>query len=335
MYYSDIMKWKEVYHDQLKDVMSAFSEFIGRIEQKKTQLDDLRPLPAMVVHKLREQLNIEWSYNSNAIEGNTLTLSETRMVLEEGITIKGKSFKEHLEVSNHHDAIEYVEQLSVNDNPITATDIRSVHALVMQKIDKEYAGKYRTGAVRITGASFVPPEASDVPILITELMDYIATNPENLPDIVLAVMLHHRFVWVHPFFDGNGRSGRLLLNLFLLRKGFPPAVLLKDDRKKYYDALKKADKGDISKLCLLIFQSIERSLDIYLSSISSNFGYYKPIEDIVEETSIPYNHEYVSLLARRGKINAYKDQGKWFTTKEAVTDYIANRKRNRTGLKHA
>jgi Fic family protein len=228
-----------------------------------------------------------------------------------------------------------VEHLSINDTPISASDIRSVHALVMQKIDKEFAGKYRNGAVRITGATFLPPHASEVSILISELLDYLDKNPQHLSDLVLAVILHHRFVWIHPFFDGNGRSGRLLLNLFLLRKGFPPAVILKDDRKKYYDALKKADKGDMSKLCLLVFQSIERSLDIYLSSISSNFGTYKPIEDIVEETRIPYNQEYVSLLARRGKINAYKDQGKWFTTEAAVLDYVANRKRNRTGLKHA
>jgi len=328
------MIWLEIFLSQLEELKTTHAEIINRIETKKTQLDAVRPIPSYLLNKLKEQIHIEWSYNSNAIEGNTLTLSETRIVLEQGMTIKGKSFKEHLEISNHHDAIEFVSQVATKNESLNNYVVRSIHELVLLKIDKEFAGNYRTGSVRITGAKFQPPEASEIQLLMTELLDFVENNPNQLSPIVLSVLLHHRFVWIHPFFDGNGRTGRLLLNLFLLKNGFPPAVILKDDRQKYYTALRKADAGDYSKLALLLFQSIERTFDLYLSAISSNFGYYKPIDDIVKEESVPYGQEYISLLARKGKINAYKDNGVWFTTKEAVNEYVVGRKRKRTDLKY-
>ena len=328
------MKWLEKFLSQQGEISTTHAEIIHRIETKKAQLDEVRPIPSYLLNKLKEQIHIEWSYNSNAIEGNTLTLSETRIVLEQGMTVKGKSFKEHLEISNHHDAIEYVSQLAAKNESLSNYTIRSIHELVLLKIDKEFAGTYRTGSVRITGAKFQPPEANEIQALMTELLDFIENNPKQLSTLLLSVLLHHRFVWIHPFFDGNGRTGRLLLNLFLLKNGFPPAVILKADRQKYYTALRKADAGDYNKLALLLFQSIERTFDLYLSAISSEFGYYKPIDDIVKEESVPYGQEYISLLARKGKINAYKDNGVWFTTKEAVSEYVVGRKRKRTDLKY-
>ena len=154
-------------------------------------------------------------------------------------------------------------------------------------------------------------------------------NPFELNDIELATIFHHRFVWIHPFFDGNGRTVRLLFNLLLMKEGFPPAIILKNDRKKYYDALNSANNGDYSKLLLLILQASERSLDIYLSSLNNTYDNYRPISDIVEEEKLPYGQEYVSLLARKGKIDAFKEGRNWLTTKEAVLDYIENRERKR------
>lgn len=324
------MNWIESFNKQLPKLQTEFKEVLERLEQKKQRLDEMRPLPMYIVGKLREQLNLEWSYNSNAIEGNTLTLSETEMVVHHGMTIKGKSFKEHLEVSNHHDAIEFVNKLAAQENPISQTDIRSVHELVLLKIDKEFAGMYRNAAVRISGARFQPPEASLVPSLMSDFLDFISAQSGEMETALLAAIFHHRFVWIHPFFDGNGRTGRLLFNLLLLQKGYPPAIILKVDRKKYYDALANADAGKFSKITLLMIQAIERSLDIYLSSLLESESGYKSIDSIVREEQVPYGQEYISLLARQGKIDAYKENGVWFTSEKAVNTYITKRKRKRT-----
>ena len=308
----------------------------NRIDQKLKKLQSLRPLPPSAVRKLKEQFEIEMTYNSNAIEGNSLTLKETYLVIHEGLTIKGKPLKDHLEAKDHHEALEFLYEIVQHDSHPTLSEhlIRTLHQLVMKKTDEEFAGKYRNSNVFIGGADHIPPDALLVPAEMKKLMNWFVREIKHLHSIELASLLHHKLVYIHPFFDGNGRTGRLLLNLFLLKNGFPPAVILKADRQKYYTALRKADSGDYSKLTLLLFQSIERTFDLYLSAISSDFGYYKPIDDIVKEESVPYGQEYISLLARKGKINAYKDNGVWFTTKEAVSEYIVGRKRKRTDLKY-
>lgn len=131
---------------------------LARLEHKKAQLDALRPLPAAAVARLKEQITVEWIYNSNAIEGSTLTLRETQLILETGLTIGGKSLHEHFEVINHKDAIEYVESLSEQDAPFSAFHVRQIHKLVLTRIDDENAGQYRRTHVRIGGAQHVPPE---------------------------------------------------------------------------------------------------------------------------------------------------------------------------------
>ena len=166
--------------------------------------------------------------------------------------------------------------------------------------------------------------------LLDELINYIAENPLELNKVMLATIFHHKMVWIHPFFDGNGRTVRLAMNLLLLRKGFPPAIVLKNDRKKYYSALNEANKGDDEKLYLLMCQALERSLNVYVNAMPGR-GYddYEPISDIVKEPDMPYGQEYISLLARQGKIDAYKEGRNWLTNKKAIEDYINNRKRER------
>lgn len=159
------------------------------------------------------------------------------------------------------------------------------------------------------------------------MIDWV--NGSELDLIIKSAIFHHRFVWIHPFFDGNGRTVRLVFNLFLMQAGFPPAIILKNDRKKYYEALNQANNGDYSKLVLLVIQALERSVDIYLSSLNNTYDDYKPISNIVEEEKIPYGQEYLSLLARQGKIDAFKEGRNWLTTKEAVWDYIEKRDRKR------
>ena len=316
------MKWQEYPY-----YFEGLEKQLERILQKKAELDKLRPIPTYALKSIKESMTIEWTYNSNSIEGNTLTLQETKMVIEEGFTIKGKSLREHFEAVNHQEAIEFVESLVSDSYILNEKDILNVHNLVLNKIEKDFAGRFRTSGVRISGANFVPPNALKIDDYITELIEWVNSSNKNF--LIKSAIFHHRFVWIHPFFDGNGRTTRLLFNLLLMKEGFPPAIILKNDRKKYYDALNSANNGDYSKLLLLILQASERSLDIYLSSLNNTYDNYRPISDIVEEEKLPYGQEYVSLLARKGKIDAYKEGRNWLTTKGAVLDYIEKRERKR------
>ncbi len=307
-----------------------FQSTFERLYDKLAVLKQSRPLPAIALHKIKESLTIEWTYNSNSIEGNTLTLRETQMVLQEGITVKGKSLREHFEAKNHEKAVDYLYSLVQENYTLRSIDILSLHELVLRMIEDEFAGRIRNGGVRITGANFVPPNANKVSDLLDELIDFVNTNPSGLNDIELATVFHHKLVWIHPFFDGNGRTVRLAMNLLLMRKGFPPAIILKNDRKKYYEALNQANSGNYQKLILLMSQALERTLNIYISSLPDNDYDFQEISNIVSEPNeLPYGQEYISLLARQGKIDAHKEGRNWFTTKKAIEEYMANRKRMR------
>lgn len=302
---------------------------IDRLFEKKAKLDNSRPLQGGVLQKIREDLSIEWTYNSNSIEGNTLNLRETQMILQDGITVGGKSLREHFEVINHEKAIKYLYNLVNNEYQLRNIDILNLHGFILKNIEDDFAGRLRNGGVRIVGANLTPPNANKVPDLFDELVNFVNENPLGLDDLLLTTVFHHKLVWIHPFFDGNGRTVRLAMNLLLMRKGFPPAIILKNDRKKYYEALNQANKGSYQKLCLLMLQAIERSLNIYMGAMPGNSYDYEPISTIVAEPEFPYGQEYVSLLARQGKIDAYKDDRNWLTTKAAVVNYMDKRKRKR------
>jgi Fic family protein len=303
---------------------------IERLYEKKARLETSRPLPNSALHRIKEDLTLEWTYNSNSIEGNTLSLKETQMVLQEGMTVKGKSLREHFEAYNHEKAIDYLYTLVNKNYTLRSIDILSLHGLVLRSIEDDYAGRLRNGGVRIVGANFTPPNANKVSDLLDQLITFVNDNPLGLNDILLSTIFHHKLVWIHPFFDGNGRTVRLAMNLLLMRNGFPPAIILKNDRKKYYEALNQANKGKYHKLCLLMLQALERSLNIYINALPHNtYEDYEPISHIVSEPDVPYGQEYVSLLARQGKIDAYKEGRDWLTTKSAVQSYIKTRKRKR------
>ena len=302
---------------------------LERIDEKKSQMDSKRPIPAIALKSIKESLDYEWTYNSNSIEGNTLSLRETQMVIENGLTVHGKSLREHFEVLNHHEAIGYVESLISENKILNITDIMTIHSLVQQNIEKDYAGRYRNSGVRIQGANFVSPNALKVSDMMDELLGWVNYENTNLHVLIKAAIFHHRFVWIHPFFDGNGRTVRLSMNLLFMNYGYPPAIILKNDRKKYYSALDAANLGDYSKLLLLVLQAAERTLDIYVGSLFNTYEEYQPIINIVSEPDIPYGQEYISLLARRGRIDAFKEGKDWLTTKAAVKEYVAGRKRKR------
>lgn len=301
-------------------------KLLTRLEEKKGALDRIRPLPKAALEKLRSQIVVEWTYNSNALEGNTLTLKETRLVLEHGITIAGKSLREHFEATNHKEAIFYLEGL-VKTRAITEEEILKIHALVLKNIEREFAGRYRRGQVRILGAQHLPPNCLKVPGLINELAGWIAKNPDDLHIVELAAMAHYKFVKIHPFYDGNGRTARLLMNLILMRRGWPPAVLAVRDRKRYYNALAKADKGDYVPFVNLAAQAAESMLNLYLSAAGKWETPLLPLIELAPKTS--YSAEYLSLLARRGELDAEKRGKTWYSTLEAVRQYRDQRQRNR------
>ena len=303
------------------------SKILKRIEEKKRLLDKSRPLPKSALEKLREQIIVEWTYNSNAIEGNTLTLRETRLILEQGITVAGKSLREHFEAINHRDAILFLEKL-VKKRGVEEDDILKIHQIILKNIEKEYAGKYREGTVRILGALKLPPNYLKVPKLMKELYREINKNPEKLNIIELASVTHYKFVAIHPFYDGNGRTARLLMNLILMQKGYPPVVVLRNDRKRYYNALQKADKGDHKSFILLMAISIERALDLYLRAIKGGAREeLGPLSKLAKKTI--YSQEYLSLLARQGKLAAVKEGRMWYSSLKAIRDYKEKRERKR------
>ena len=296
-----------------------------RLETKKKQLDSLRPLPKAAVNRLNEQIMVEWIYNSNAIEGSTVTLQETRLILETGLTIGGKSLREHFEVINHRDAIDYVEGLAAGKEAITAFHVRQIHKLVLTRIDDESAGSYRQTQVQIAGATHTPPESWLVPQQMDEWSDWLAGSQKLVHPVELAALAHHRLVAIHPFVDGNGRTARLVMNLILMRSGYPPTVILRANRKQYYRVLADADEGKDAPLINFVGRAVERSLTLFLEACTP---VTTPPEEESEWISLreaalgsPYSQEYLSLLARLGRLEAVKRGRNWYTTRQAVDSY--------------
>lgn len=295
------------------------------IEEKKARLDRLRPFPPIALKRLHEQIVVEWTFNSNAIEGNTLTLRETALVLKEGLTISGKPLREHLEVVNHKDAILELERIVAKKTDLTEDGVRALHKIILKGIDDAEAGLYRRQRVRILGARHIPPDPVKVPSKMKECMDWYGRSQDILHAVELAAVLHHKLVLIHPFIDGNGRCSRLIMNLVLMRYGYPPAVILRVDRKKYYRVLREADQQDYENYLNFVARSVERSLIIYLEALtpsdSKEFNKQGYITLAEAAKKAPYSQEYLSLLARRGVLPAVKFGRNWMTTRDAVQEY--------------
>ncbi len=206
------------------------------IDDLKAKLDQYRPLSPAIVKNLHEDLILRWTYHSNAIEGNTLTLLETKVVLE-GIAVGGKALKEHFEVINHCDAILYIEDIRKKQESFSECQIRNIHQLIMKNIDDENAGQYRQQNVLISGATTNPPDYTLLNDKMAQFIDWYNTEAHNLHPIERAAKVNADFVGIHPFVDGNGRTSRLLMNLELMKAGYPPSVITVENRLAYYEAL--------------------------------------------------------------------------------------------------
>ncbi|MFZ4098823.1 MAG: Fic family protein [Chlamydiia bacterium] len=234
------------------------------VSAKKAALDALRPLPPAVLINLQEWFRIETTYTSNALEGNTLTSSETAIVVEKGLTIGGKTVREHLEAINHAHAFDYIVTMAAKDpQHVSLREIRSLHQLVLKGIDDAHAGGWREVHVQVSGSVYEFPPPWKVAELMDEFESWLKSSKEH--PVVVAAEAHLRLVTIHPFVDGNGRTARLLMNLLLLQAGYPPAMIYPNIRARYIDSLVQAQQfEDADRFMELIIEAVDGSLDIYL-----------------------------------------------------------------------
>jgi len=231
--------------------MNELDDLLLRIDAMKTRLDTCRPLAG---EQVQLALDIEYTYESNRIEGNTLTLRETDLVINKGLTVAGKSMREHMEAINHYEAILYIRDLATRQIALDEREIRAIHALVLRGIDRDNAGKYRSLPVLISGSRHTPPQPWQVPKLMEEFGLWLEVEAPALHSVLRAAEAHERLVTIHPFIDGNGHTARLVMNLILLADGYAIANIPGDteNRMGYYDALEKsnleADKRDFLML---------------------------------------------------------------------------------------
>jgi Fic family protein len=218
------------------NAMKEILDLIQVIDQLKAELDHYRHLDN---YRIQQAFELEYTYESNRIEGNTLTLKETDLVINEGMTISGKPLKDHLEAINHRDALEYIKEIAQNKIDFSERVLLDIHNLILRGIDKDNAGAYRSVPVLIKGSTHQPPQPYLVPKQMEDLFAWYESQKDQLHPILLGAELHLQLLTIHPFIDGNGRTARLMLNLFLLRYGYPIAILKGDSQSRiaYYNAL--------------------------------------------------------------------------------------------------
>ena len=256
---------------------------IARLDELKAQIDALRPIKPEQEQRILQKFRLDWNYHSNAIEGNSLTLGETRAFLLEGLTAKGKSFKDHLDIRGHNQLILFLEDFVRQKEILTEAGIREMHKMLLVEpyqveartpdgqVTKKWVtlGEYKTepNAVQTaTGEWIYYARPEDTGPRMAELVAWYRQQTETQAEhpLLVATLFHHRFTHIHPFDDGNGRMARALMNVILMREGFPPAVLKTQNRAEYVAALRKADSGDSGDLAMFVGTSLLRSEELVL-----------------------------------------------------------------------
>lgn len=251
--------WTPGYGGPIVELESVYKH----LESMKAALDKARPLPPETAKSLRKTLSLLYTYNSNAIEGNTLTLIETKVVVEDGLTIGGKKMREHLEAINHSEAIQFIEEIARDKAPLNERTLKDIHNLILKGIDADNAGRWRSQNIFISGASHTPPDALHVPEKMEQFFNWCASNAASrLSTVERAARIHADFVAIHPFIDGNGRTARLIMNLELMKDGYPLAIVPVEQRSDYYRNLARiATNGDYvpfaKQVCELTDQGFE------------------------------------------------------------------------------
>ncbi|WP_026705803.1 Fic family protein [Flavobacterium soli] len=250
-----------------KNVSKSLKKILDEIDTLKSKLDKVRAFDS---YRIAQALELEYTFESNRIEGNTLTLRETDLVINEGLTVSGKSMREHLEAINHQEAIGYIKHLMEKNSILNERELLSIHNLILRGIHPEDAGRYRKVQVMIKGSLHMPPQPFIVPKQMEDYFFWYESNKKSLHPVVLAAEMHERLVTIHPFIDGNGRTSRLIMNLILLSHGFIIANIKGDydTRMEYYQSLEKAQTSSNKEDFLLFIARIEKeSLERYISII--------------------------------------------------------------------
>ncbi|MBS1652198.1 MAG: Fic family protein [Bacteroidetes bacterium] len=250
-------------------IPKKLSKIILKIDEIKAKINELRPLNHVQENKINNYFSTLYTFESNKIEGNTLTFQETNLVLKEGVTIGGKSVKEHLEAINHSEAITYLYELVGQNESLNERFIKNIHRLILKGIDDLNAGTYRKTEVRISGSNHIPPQFFDISAKMEGLINYFNLNT-SLHPVILAADIHQILVGIHPFIDGNGRTSRLVMNLILLQNGYYIANIKGSmgSRLKYYKALEKAHvNGNILDFRIFIANHVLKSLNEFYNLI--------------------------------------------------------------------
>lgn len=264
----EYLKSQDVF--EVPDLTMQQKDDLWLIDDLKKEWLAKKPLEGIQLQKMREYFNIKYTYDSNRIEGNTLSLQETQLVVNKGFTISGKSMKEHLEAINHAEAIDFMADMVSGKEEINKRSLLDIHRLVLKSIDTENAGKYRSVPVMISGSEHIPPQ----PYLVDKMMDDYFSHYERqkrkMHPVILAAEMHERLVSIHPFIDGNGRTSRLLMNFILLKNGYTIAILKGDQESRiaYYRALEKVQTdNDPSAFYDIIIKCTLDSLKEHLKMI--------------------------------------------------------------------
>lgn len=237
-------------------------DYRKRIVERKAELDALRPLSHDLLASLRSHLDVELTYSSNAIEGNTLTLRETAEIIEHGITVGAKPIKDYLEALDHHEAIRWMREQAETKEPLGEATITELHRRIVLRSNPDIAGNYSSFPRRITGSAVILPNPTKIPSLMQSLGERIS---QISPDPADAFDAHYRLVAIHPFADGNGRTARLLMNLVLLKNGFPPISVRPEDRAEYLRTLEHASMtNDLDPFQQLMHARLATTLDTYV-----------------------------------------------------------------------
>ena len=261
---------------------NAALPILDEIDRRKADIDALRPLDPEVEQRVMDKFRLDWNYNSNAIEGNTLTLGETKIFLLEGLTAKGKPLKDHLDIKGHDEAIDFLLQFVRNEEILTEKDIRAFHEVLLKepyeidsvtpdgKIVKRSVelGRYKTMPNHVrtsTGKIHYYATPEETPARMQELMAWYNSEEEkgDLHPVLISTLFHHRFTEVHPFDDGNGRMARILSNLILMKHSYPPVVIRQEKRDEYLYALRQADEGEYGSLIEFMSTELINSMDLY------------------------------------------------------------------------
>lgn len=267
----------------LPEKMLGLKTLLERVDQLKVELDSLRPLDTEQEARVMQKFRLDWNYHSNSIEGNSLTYDETIAFLMEGLTAKGKPFKDHLDIKGHNEAINYLMEMIKNHQALTEKAIRELHKVILVEpyktpaqtqggvwVEKEVTlGAYKKLPNHVktpTGEIHYYATPEETPSKMADLMAWLHEEQEKqeLPPLIIAAIFHYRFVAIHPFDDGNGRMSRLLMNLLLMQAGYPPVVIKQEERNLYYNALRQADSGDMEAFVEFIGGNLVHSLEIYL-----------------------------------------------------------------------